>query len=473
MSPVSGREHALTVRNGSVFTGGGLFLGDVGVDDGRITALADRLPPGRDDIDATGLTVVPGAIDPHTHFSIFSGRSRTQSVDDYEVGTRAAILGGVTTILNCTFQRAGEDLEAAVERELALAAPSHLDYGFHLAVTDLSVPGALDQVRQVRERGRASVKVFTSMPPYKLDKVGLLDLLAAAAEADLTVNVHVEDHALCTHLTTDLIDSDRSSVAHYAAARPALAEALAVEEVASYARAVGARVYFIYLSSAAGVDAALRARREGSDVLIETRPLYLFLDESRYQLPTAEAQRHVCLPPLRTPSDQNALWRALRDGEIDTYATDHVAWTAEQKGLQQKPFPEIPAGVSNIQTSVGMLYSEGVEKGRISLSRFVELTSTNAARIFGLWPRKGTISIGADADLMLIDPSRHFEVRRDALVSRADFDLFEGQAFDGWPVTTIARGEVVVRDGHVVSTPGRGRFLQDGGPQEASGAKMK
>jgi len=444
----------------TVVAGGGAVVADVGVDDGRITSIAASLSPGRDDVDASGLIVVPGGIDPHTHFAIYSGRSQTQSVDDYEVGTRAALLGGITTILNCAFQRPGDDLDTTLHRELELAAPSHIDYGFHVAVTDLEVPGTLDQVRRLRERGRTSIKVFTSLPPYKLDKDRLLDVLATAAEADLVVNVHVEDHALCTHLTNQLLGSGRTSVDNYPAARPPLAEALAVEEVAAYARSVGARVYFIYLSSQAGVAAALRARRSGAEAFIETRPLYLFLDDSRYALPVAQAQRYVCLPPLRTPADQDALWRALRDGEIDTYATDHVAWTADQKGLTHKPFPEVPAGVSNVQTSLGMLFAEGVAKGRISLTRFVELTSTNSAKIFGLWPRKGTISVGADADLVLIDPTKQFEVRSEVLESRADFDLFEGQVYTGWPVVTIARGDIVTGDGCVLSSPGRGRLLE-------------
>ncbi|WP_166459611.1 amidohydrolase family protein [Amycolatopsis pithecellobii] len=453
-------SHEMTVRNGTVVTGGGPIRADIGIDGGRIAAVAARLTPGTTDIDASGLVVVPGAIDPHTHFAIYSARSRTRSVDDYEAGTRAALLGGVTTVLNCAFQRPGEDLDTAIGRELELARMAHIDYGFHVAVTDLDVPDSLGQIRRLRSRGQASIKVFTSLAPYLLPKRDLLRVLEVAAETGLIVNVHVEDDALCTHLTSRSLESGRSSVAHYASARPAVAEALAVEEIGVYARAAGASVYFIYLSSEAGVRAALRARRAGTRAFIETRPLYLFLDDTRYSLPVTEAQRYVCLPPLRTPADQEALWHGLRSGDIDTYATDHVAWTAAQKGREELPFPEVPAGVSNVQTSVGMLFAEGVRKGRISLSRFVELTATNPARIFGLWPRKGTIAVGSDADIVLIDPARRFTVRSDVLASRADFDLFEGQEFVGWPVVTVSGGEVVASDGQLLSSPGRGRFLQ-------------
>jgi dihydropyrimidinase len=226
-----------------------------------------------------------------------------------------------------------------------------------------------------------------------------------------------------------------------------------------YARATGATVYFIYLSSRAGIAEASRAREEGANVFVETRPLYLFLDESRYSLAPEEANRYVCLPPLRTPDDQEALWAGIATGEIDTYATDHVAWNSSQKGLEERPFTEVPAGMANVQTSIGMLYAEGVVKGRMSLQRFVEVTATNPARIFGLWPQKGEIAVGSDADLVLLDPTKRVELTREGMASNADFEIFEGRSCLGWPVVTIARGEIVSRDGRLSSSPGRGRFV--------------
>lgn len=452
-------KYELTVRNGTVAACGGVFVGDLGVIDGRIAAIGKDLPAGKEDVDAAGLIVVPGAIDPHTHFARLSRRSEMQSVDDYETGTRAALLGGITTILNCAFQEPGETVDQALERELSLAADSHVDYSFHVAVTDLSVPGTVEALGTLSDNGLTSVKTFTSLPPYMLGKPELLSVLDTAAREGLTVNVHVEDHAVCSHMTDRLLASGHRSVSNFPAARPSIAEALAVREMAAYARATDTTLYFIYLSSRAGLAEATRARREGSRAFVETRPLYLFLDDSRYALPGAEANKYVCLPPLRSLDDQEALWDGLRDGEIHTYATDHVAWTSAQKGLEERPFNEVPAGVSNVQTSIGMLYAEGVGKGRITLSRFVELVATNPAKIFHLWPKKGSISVGADADIVVIDPQKRIQVTREAMVSNADFDLFEGQSFVGWPVITIARGEVVTRGGEVLSSPGRGRFL--------------
>ena len=451
---------ALTIRNGTIAALGGMFVGDIGIADGRVAALGRNLAPGREDIDATGLVVTPGAIDPHTHFARNSLRSGKISADDYESGTRCAALGGVTTVLNCAFQEAGESIDRVVERELDLADKSHIDYGFHLAVTDLSAPHIFEGIAKLVDKGIPSVKVFTSLPPYASGKSDILQVLRVAAEAGLVVNAHVEDHALCSHLTDNLLSRGCGNVRHFASARPNSAEALAVREMAAYARATGATLYLHYLSSAAGVAEAAAARNDGGRIYVETRPLYLFLDESSYNLAGSEANRYVCLPPLRSIEDQQYLWRALSNGDVQTYATDHVAWTNQQKGLEGQNFNEIPAGVSNIQTGVGMLYAEGVVKGRLTLARFVELIATNPAKIFGLWPRKGAIAVGADADVMLLDPEKRFSLTRASLASNADFDLFDGSTFVGWPVATIARGEIIARDNTMLSVPGRGRFVQ-------------
>ena len=453
-------DHDLTIRNGTVVACGGVFTGDIGIRDGRFVTIAPELPRGDEDIDASGLIVAPGAIDPHTHFARLSRRSNMQSIDDYETGTRAALLGGITTIINCAFQEEGDHLGEAIDREHVLAADSHIDYSFHVAVTDLSVPGTLKSLETLKDQGLTSVKTFTSLPPYMLDKPDLIKVLVAAADHGLTVNVHAEDHALCSHLTSRSLSSGRKSVKHFPAARPSVAEALAVREMAVYARATGTTLYFIYLSSRAGIAEASRARHEGSSVFVETRPLYLFLDDSRYSLPPEEANKYVCLPPLRSLDDQRALWAGIANREIDTYATDHVAWNSSQKGLEERPFTEVPAGVANVQTSIGMLYAEGVVKGRITLQRFVEVVATNPARIFGLWPQKGEIAVGSDADVVLFDPLKHVEITREGMASNADFEIFEGHSCVGWPVATIARGDIVSQDGRVSSNPGRGRFVR-------------
>src|SRR5579884_1768803 len=441
----------LVIRGGTLATAEAVFQADLGIEDGRIAAVARRLEAGAaEEIDARGLVVCPGAIDVHTHFDTRLEQGAT--ADDYESGSRAAAAGGITTFVNFAFQTPGRRLGEAAEAELAKArGRSHLDYGVHLVVSDPDVPGLFEELPELVGAGFSSLKVFTAVGDLALTDRELLRTLQAAAGLGVMVNVHAEDGALIDHLTERLLTAGRRSVEHLVEARPPAAEALATARVAEYARQVGCTVYFVHLSCRAALEAVRRARGDGA---------YVFLDQSRYRLPDREGNRFVCWPPLRTPDDQVALWEGLRNGEIQTYATDHTTWLVAQKTDPSLSFAEVPGGVANVQTSVGMLYAEGVGRGRISLSRFVEVISTNPAKLFGMWPRKGSLSVGADADLVLIDPSRRFRVEAARMESRSDFDPYEGYESAGWPVLTVSRGEVIVREGEVLSTPGRGRFLR-------------
>jgi dihydropyrimidinase len=278
----------------------------------------------------------------------------------------------------------------------------------------------------------------------------------------MLVNVHAEDGALIDHLTDELLRAGKTGLDSLPRSRPGLAEGLATEKLGIYGGELACPIYFVHLSSVAALDAARRARIRGAEIYIETRPVYLFLDEECYCLPQLEAQKYVAWPPLRTEADKTALWRALATGEIQTYATDHTTWMLAQKTGPQLDFASIPGGVANVQTMLGMLYSEGVRTGRISLSRMVEVTSTNPAKLFGMWPRKGTISVGADADFAIIDPQKRFTVHAEQMQSASDFDPHEGFEATGWPVKTIVRGTVVVEDGELKAEPGHGMLLRRG-----------
>lgn len=397
----------------------------------------------------------------HTHFANRVGDGFT--ADDYESGSRAAAAGGITSFVNFAFQEPGHSLHEAAETELERARDrSLLDFGVHLVVTDLGVSGLLDELPALADRGLTSLKMFTAVGDFELGPRETLRVLEAAARHGLMVSVHAEDGPLIDHLTSRLLAGGKRSVEHLSAARPPEAEALATARVAAYAQATGCPVYFVHLSCRAALDAVRDARRRGAQVFVETRPAYLYLDASQYTLPALEGNKFVCWPPLRSVDDQSALWEGLRNGEIQTYATDHTTWMAAQKMNPALAFADIPGGVSNVQTSIGMLYSEGVGKGRISLGRFVEVTSSNPARLFGLWPAKGCLAVGSDADLVLIDPERRFTVAAAAMESRSDFDPFEGYEGVGWPVLTMAGGEVIMSDGKVTARPGRGRFLARG-----------
>lgn len=450
----------LVIRHGTIATASETYQADVGIVDGQIATIAKDLPRGEREIDATGLIVAPGAIDVHTHFEHFVSWIGAENADSYESGTRAAAAGGITTILNFAFQDRGEALAVALDRELEHAAPqAHIDYGMHLVPTDLAVPGVLRELSDFADQGFASIKIFTTIGDYRLPDEDILKVLDLARQRGLLVNVHAEDEPLISHLTESNLQASRSDVRYLPLSRPPLAEALATRRIAEYARLLGTPVYFVHLSSLAALESVRAARAAAGEVYVETRPVYLYLDESRYELPRGEGNKWVCLPPLRERHNQDALWAGLRNGEIQTYATDHAPWQSDEK-LGADSFPRIPAGVSNVQTSIGMLYAEGVLKDRISLNQFVAVTSTNPAKLFGMWPRKGTISAGADADFVVLDPQKRVTIESAKMESNSDYDPYDGYEGVGWPVMTVSRGEIIYDNGSVVSRPGRGRLLK-------------
>ena len=449
------------IRGGRVVTADAEYRADIGVSDGSIAVIDTRVDsPGAREIDASGLLVLPGAIDVHTHFDTGVGGSAT--ADDYESGSRAAALGGITTFVNFAFQEHGHTFRSAIEREVMKAnGRAYVDYGLHLVITDLGAPASLEEeLPSLISEGFTSIKLFTAVGEFQLGDTDLLRVLHAAARERILVNVHAEDGALVEHLSQQLLRLERRGVENLPAARPPEAEAMATARVAGYGGMLGCPVYFVHLSCRRALDAVRAARSDGAEVYVETRPAYLFLDESRYRLPEREGNKFVCWPPLRTEDDQAALWAGLHLGEIQTYATDHTTWLAAQKMNPAHSFADIPGGISNVQTSIGMLYAEGVVKGRISLNQMVAVCSTNPAKLFGLWPSKGTIAVGSDADFVLIDPEHEVTIASDRMESKSDFDPFDGYSAKGWPVMTVSRGQVIAERGRLTGETGRGRLLR-------------
>jgi len=447
------------IRGGLVATAEAAVHAEIGIHEGRIAAIADRIEGG-EVIDVQGCIVMPGAIDVHTHFDTQLGESTT--ADDYESGSRAAAFGGITTYVNYAFQSEGESLRQAIDRELAKArVKSYVDYSFHPVITRVD-GDALAEFESVRDSGFTSLKIFTAVPGFQLGDEDILAVLDRAAATGMLVNVHAEDGALVQHLTRLLLDDGRVEMDSLPKARPDVAEGLATEKIGVYGGVTRCPIYVVHLSSVAALEAARRARARGAEIYLETRPLYLFLTEESYCLPGHEARKYVAWPPLRKAFDSDALWDALARGEIQTYATDHTTWKLAQKTDPSLSFADVPGGVSNVESSVGMLFSAGVRTGRISLSRFVAVTSTNPAKLFGMWPRKGTIAVGADADLTIIDPERHVTIASERMQSSSDFDPHEGYQAVGWPVKTIARGRLVVDDGQLLAAPGSGELVRRG-----------
>lgn len=448
------------IRGGQIVTSDATYVADVGVKDGKIAVIQDKIEESAvREIDAKGKLVLPGAIDVHTHFDTGVGGSAT--ADDYESGSRAAAFGGITTFVNFAFQEHGHSVRSAVEREVGKATGrTYIDYGLHAVITDLGGPGGLDELGRLADEGFASIKVFTAVGEFQLSDADLLRVLDAAAHEKILVNVHAEDGPLVAHLSERLITEKKRGVEHLPSARPPEVEAMATAKVAGYGGMLNCAIYFVHLSSRKALDAVRAARSSGAEIYVETRPAYLFLDESRYRLPDREGNKFVCWPPLRAQDDQSALWDGLRSGEIQTYATDHTTWMAAQKMAAHNSFADIPGGVSNVQTSIGMLYGEGVRTGRISPSQMVALVSTNPAKLFGMWPEKGTLAVGSDADVVIIDPEHRFTIKSADMQSKSDFDPYDGYEAKGWPVLTMSRGDVIVENGKLNAKPGRGRLLR-------------
>ncbi|HEX5401531.1 MAG TPA: dihydropyrimidinase [Pseudonocardiaceae bacterium] len=451
-------DYDCVIRGATIGNAWGSTVGDVAIVDGRIAEVADRVDrTGATEIDATGKVLAPGGIDPHTHFDTPSPDGSLVSADDYESGTRAAAAGGVTTVINYAFQEQGESLAAAMKRETAKAdGRAHIDYGFHPILTDLRGGQSLAEIADMVAAGYPSVKIFTAYDPFRVTDREAIRVLAAARAAGALVNVHPEDDGL-THYLTDSLAEVRPVLDSFRRSRPDDAEALAIGRIAVYAKTVSCPVYFVHLSSRAAVEAVRRGRAGGARVYGEVRPAYLFLDESNYARP--DGNHYVCVPPLRTNDDQAALWAALGADEIQTSASDHTTYRSAEKLGPYDSFTDIPPGFASVQTGLGLLYSHGVATGRLTLDQFVRITSANSAKLFGLWPRKGRITEGADADLVLIDPDRTMTLAQDLMQSRSDYDPFTGIEVTGWPELTIARGEIVYSGGEIRSAPGRGRWL--------------
>ncbi len=456
----SSRPYDLIVTGGEIATVEGTRPADIGVRDGRVAALAEHLDPrtGQEVVDAAGCIVIPGAIDAHTHFGNRVGDQGT--ADDYESGTLAAAFGGITTVINYCIQQPGEALNAAIERDRRAAEPvAMIDFGLHVIVADPGLPDLTAEMRAAGEAGCPSVKIFTAVDDFALSDAGILRVLRAARGAGVVVNLHAEDGSLVHDLTRELIDQGNTSIAFLPDSRPPVAEAIAIKKVAGYANTLGVPLYIVHVSSGAGLDAIAAARADGAEIYAETRPAYLFLDDSLYRADEERGRFVACWPPLRAVADQDALWEALRSGFIQTYATDHTSWMAAEKLDPELTFNAVPGGFASVETSIGMLYNEGVRQGRLPIERFVAVTASNPAKIFGLWPRKGTIAVGSDADLVLLDPAAEVVISPGAMHSRSDVEPYAGYRAQGWPVTTIARGEIVVDRGQLRGRPGRGRFL--------------
>ncbi len=445
----------LVIRNGTVVTGGLEAVLDVGVADGRIVQLGGAMG-GDDELDATGRYVLPGGIDAHVHLTApGSGPGSWRWVDDFESGTRAAAAGGITCIGNMSFPQGGESMADGLARDVADAeANAIVDHFQHPVLMDPS-GDEVAAIDDLAASGHPSIKVFLSFRRFDRHVDGYLAAMGAAAEAGSVVAVHCEDPAILHCCGTALTEAGHTGAEHFPESRPVEAERIATERAVGYCATTGAATYVVHLSSAAALAACRAGRSRGLPLYVETRPIYLHLERSRFAEP--DGAKYAGAPPLRTDADRDALWAGVADGTVSTVCTDHAPWTLDDKLDPSLTAAELRHGMAELETMLPVLWSEGVATGRISVARFVEVTSTTAARIFGLYPAKGTIAPGSDADLVIWNPDETRVVDGSTMHSRAGYSPYDGWEVTGWPEATISRGEVVARGTRVSGAPGRGR----------------
>ena len=449
--------HALVIRGGTLITPSDTLVTDLAIDDGIITAWGRGLA-GRRELDAEGLLVVPGAVDPHVHLETPVGP--TQSSDDWASGTRAAAIGGTTTLLDFVEADLGGSLrEALAARRAQADGRAVIDYGLHMTLREMS-PAVMAEIQAVVAAGCTSFKTYLTYEGFYLDDPTFIQALEAVAKAGGVVLVHAENHGVVEHLRRRLPAEGHTAPRYHARSRPVAAEAEAIERAAALAEVTGCPLYVVHISTERGAAAVARARARGQVVYGETCPQYLLLTDAELDRPGFEGAKFVCSPPLRPSGNAEALWAGLANGRLQTVGTDHCPFFYQgQKDLGREVFTAIPNGLPGIETRLALLHTFGVGAGRLSLNQWVQVCCANPARIFGLYPRKGTLVPGADADLVLFDPNHVVPLTKDRLHENVDYTPYAGLTLRGYPRLTLARGEVLAAEGEYVGPAGGGRFL--------------
>ena len=448
------------ITNGIIATATETYQADIGIKEGKIAALGLRLE-GAETIDAQGNYVFPGGIDIHTHFELpFMG---TVSADDFETGSIAAAFGGTTTFVDFAIQGEGESLHQALETWMARAkGKAAIDYGFHAAIGDMTDEVMNVEMAELVEQGITSFKLFMAYKgTFMVDDESLFKSLLKARELGALIMVHAENRDVLHYLINQHLAEGKKEPIWHALSHPPEAEAEAVGRAVSLAALAKAPIYIVHTSAAQALEKVKEARDKGQRVLAETCPQYLFFNIEHYKLPNFEGAKYVMSPPLRDEGNEESLWQGLVYGDLQVVSTDHCPFNfVGQKDMGRDDFSMIPNGMPGVETRVPLMYHFGVNEGRFSVNRFVELVSTNPARLFGLAPQKGTISIGADADLVIFDPQKEVRLSVENLHMNVDHSPYDHITVRGYPVLTMQRGKIIVRDGQFLGEAGAGQFLR-------------
>jgi dihydropyrimidinase len=452
------------VKNGTVVTASDRYQADIYIDKGVITLIGQGLNlPADTVIDASGMLIMPGGIDVHTHLDMpFGG---TTSADDFETGTMAAAHGGTTTLVDFAIQNFGEGLYPAFEGWMKRAeGKATIDYAFHMIVRELTdqVSGEMDKM--VKHEGLTSFKLFMAYPGvFMVDDATIFKALLKTRDNGGLICMHAENGGVIDTLVKEALRKGQTAPKYHALTRPTRAEGEATGRAIALAEMAGVPIYIVHLSCSDALEKVKQARDMGLPAYAETCPQYLFLSYDDYERPGFEGAGYVMSPPLREKWNQEALWKGLAKNDLQVVSTDHCPFCMNeppQKQMGKDDFSKIPNGAPGIETRLMLVWDGGVRTGKIDMHRFVEIVSTNPAKMFGLWPRKGTIAVGSDGDLVLFDPEKETTLSAKALHMKVDYNPYEGRKVKGGPAMVLSRGEVIVDHGQFKGTKGRGQFVK-------------
>ncbi|WP_252230404.1 MULTISPECIES: dihydropyrimidinase [unclassified Clostridium] len=453
---------SLLIKNGTIATASDIYEGDIYIEDGIIKEIGINIIKKADEIiDAKGKYVIPGGVDVHTHLNLDVGIAVAN--DDFYTGTVAAAFGGTTTIVDhMGFGPKGCNLKHQIDVYHGYAKGNAvIDYSFHGVIQHVNDNIINEMEKIVEEEGVPSFKLYLTYD-YMIDDEGVLRVLKRLKDLQGVATIHCENHGCIKLLREKYVSNGLKSVKYHPLSRPVESEAEAINRMINMASIVeDAPLYIVHLSSGLGLDYIKMAKERGEKVYAETCPQYLILDESKYNLPNNEALKYTISPPLRSKSDIEKLWKGINEGDIQTIATDHCPFSlSKDKQMGKDDFTKCPNGAPGIEERISLIFSEGVMKGRINLNKFVELCCTNPAKMFGLYPKKGTIQVGSDGDIVIIDPEREVTLTNSNLHSNVDYSAYEGIKVKGYPVITISRGQIIVKDNKFIGQKGYGKFIK-------------
>src|SRR5215469_474749 len=459
-------EYDLVIRNGTVVTAADTTVCDIGVKDGVIATLGSSLGAGAREIDASGKLVLPGGIDSHCHIDQRSSAG-VVCADDFYSATVAAAFGGTTTVIPFAAQHRGQSLRRVVEEYHEAARPKAvIDYAFHLIISDPTEQVMGQELPALIRDGYTSFKVYMTYDLLALDDGQMLDILALARREGALVMVHAENHDIIKWLTGRLLERGLGAPRYHAVSHARLAEGEATNRAVTLSELLDVPILLVHVSAGEAIEVIRSAQTKGLKIYGETCPQYLFLTADDLAKPGIEGAKFCCSPPPRDHAAQQAVWTGLRNGTFQVLSSDHARYRFDASGKLPKgertTFPKIANGVPGIELRLPLLFSEGVGQGRLDLNAFVALTATNHAKLYGLYPRKGTIAVGSDVDIVIWDPERKTEINAGMLHDNVGYTPYEGRKLRGWPVTVLSRGRVVVEGGKLEAERGSGIFLPCG-----------